>query len=39
MLHTLDSCRDLRLEESNHLMFLQKDNGLIISLQEQYVDE
>lgn len=22
MLHTLDSCRDLRLEETNHLMFL-----------------
>lgn len=38
MLHSLDSCTDLKLEESNHLMFVQKESGLIISVQEQYED-
>lgn len=40
-LHTLSSCKDLRLEESNHLKFSRKEqDGLYeISVQEQFRDD
>lgn len=39
MMHSLSSCDDLILEESNHLLFVMKDDHLEISIQEQYHDE
>jgi len=38
MLHSLESCNDLRLEESNHLRFRHEGNKLILSVQEQFED-
>jgi hypothetical protein len=34
MIHSLDSCNDLILEETNHLFFKRKGSELIISIQE-----
>lgn len=36
MLHSLESCTDLKLEDSNHLLFSQIQDKLIVSVQEQY---
>ena len=36
MLHHLESCIDLRLEASNHLLYTLKGKDLIISIQDQF---
>jgi hypothetical protein len=39
MLHPLLSCTDLLLEDSNHLLFSNQGNNMVVSIQEQYQDE
>ena len=38
MLHHLESCSDLALEPSNHLLYTLKGKDMIISIQNQYED-
>jgi len=38
VVHSLASCNDLRLEESNHLKFRETKIGLTISVLQQYLD-
>lgn len=39
VLHSLNSCCDLKLEESNHIMFHHGDEGTIITVQDLYEDK
>ena len=41
MVHSLESCNYLKIEDSNHLKFLRPKNGeseRLVQIQEQYLD-
>lgn len=39
MIHSLDSCNDLILEETNHVFFRRQASEIIIHIQEQHIDQ